>query len=520
MASGAAQELQLVIVHGTLTRALILFLVPLLLLLLIRRCLLSLASSTSTSSPSPPGKLPVIGHLLHLVGSNKPPHVSLRDLAVAHGRDGVLVLQLGAVATVVVSSPSATEGVLRTQDHVLASRPWSPVADIIFYGLTDVAFAPYGEHWRQARKLITTHMLSARKVHSFRHGRHQEVRIVVDKIRCAASSMVDMSEVLGAYTNDVVCRAVLGDSHREKGRNKLLRELIEINVSLLGGFNLEDYFPSLAKVELLRKIICAKANKVSKRWDQLFDKLIDEHQQEASSLSHSHHDEGTADFIHVLLRVQKEYGLTRDSIKAILLDMFEAGIETSYLVLQHAMAELMVNKHVMTKLQTEVRTCTKSDMVTEEDLNNMSYLKAVVKETLRLHPAVPLLVPHLSTADCEINGYSIPSGTRVIVNAWALARDPTLWQRAEEFMPERFLEGGPEAAVDMKGKDYQFVPFGSGRRICPGMNFGIATVEIMLANLMYHFDWELPIGGAVDMTELFGLSLRRKEKLILVPKIH
>ncbi|KAL6900812.1 hypothetical protein ACP4OV_005488 [Aristida adscensionis] len=549
MALGAAHYLQLAVVHGTLTQTLLLLLLPLLLLLLVAR----LASTTTTAAtsgrrrrnkllrrrhrdepepsqlpPSPPSKLPVIGHL-HLVGSH--PHVSLRDLAAEHGSGGLLLLRLGAVPTLAVSSPAAAEAVLRTHDGVLASRPWSPVADLLFYGLTDVAFAPYGEQWRQARKLVTTHMLSARKVHSFRHGRQEEVSLVVAKIRDAAASAsgttVDMSELLGAYTNDVVCRAVLGESHREGGRNRVFHELSEMNVSLLGGFNLEDYFPALARLELLTKLICAKAKRVSNRWDQLFDKLINEHAGGKPS-SRDQEDDSAADFIHVLLGVQKEYGLTRDTVKAILMDMFEAGIETSYQVLDYGMAELMINKHVMTKLQTEVRRrCTpagkKLDMVTEEDLSSMPYLKATVKEILRLHPPVPLLVPHLSTADCEINGYLIPSGTRIMVNAWALGRDPTSWDRPEEFVPERFLEGGSATTIDMKGKDFQFLPFGSGRRICPGINFGISTVEIMLANLMYHFDWEFPTemknsGGGIDMTELFGLTLRRKENLLLVPK--
>ncbi|PUZ49756.1 hypothetical protein GQ55_6G004100 [Panicum hallii var. hallii] len=422
-----------------------------------------------------------------------------------HGRDGLLLLHLGSAPTLVVSSPSAAEAVLRTHNHVLASRTWSPVADIIFYGLTDVAFAPYGERWRQARKLLTTHMLSAKKVHSFRHGRLEEVRVVLARIRDAAATAprtaVDMTGLLGGYTNDVVSRAVLGESHREGSRNRLFGELSEINVSLL-----------LAKLELLRKLICAKAKRVHRRWDQLFDKLIDEHQRErkrASSSQHEQQEEITdQDFIHVLLSVREEYGLTMDGVKAILVDMFEAGIETAHL--------------------KEVRRCAPAgnDMVVmEEDLSNMAYLKAVVKETLRLHPPVPLLVPHLSIADCEVNGYPVPSGTRVFVNVWSLGRDPVYWERPEEFMPERFLEGGCAVDVDMKGKDFQFLPFGSGRRICPGINFGVATVEIMLANLMYHFDWDLQdemegAGKGVDMTELFGLTLRRKEKLILlVPKM-
>ena len=205
--------------------------------------------------------------------------------------------------------------------------------------------------------------------------------------------------------------------------------------------------------------------------------------------------------------------------------MFAAGTDTSSLVLEFAMAELMRNPQQMAKLQGEVRKHTPEgqEMVEEEDLASMPYLRAVVKETLRLRPPVPLLVPHLSMADCIVNGYHVPSGTRVIVNAWALGRDPESWEKPEEFMPERFVDGGSAAAgVDFKGNHFQFLPFGAGRRICPGLNFGIATVEIMLANLMYCFDWQLPMGMEekdVDMTEVFGITVHLKERLMLVPSL-
>ena len=203
--------------------------------------------------------------------------------------------------------------------------------------------------------------------------------------------------------------------------------------------------------------------------------------------------------------------------------MFEAGTATSSLVLEFAMVELMRNPYLMAKLQAEVRKNTPmgQEMVKEENLASMAYLTAVVKETLRLHPPAPLLIPHQSMADCDIDGYTIPSGTRVIINAWAISRDPKSWEKAEEFMPERFMDGGSSVDIDFKGKDFQFTPFGAGRRMCPGANFGLATINIMLANLMYCFDWMLPEGMEkedIDMTEVFGLTVHRKEKLILVPK--
>ncbi|CAL5009397.1 unnamed protein product [Urochloa decumbens] len=498
--------------------------VVLVVLVLVRR--LAATPSTTTAReqllsrlPSPPSRLPVIGHL-HLVGSL--PHVSLRDLAAKHGRRGLMLLRLGAVPTVIISSPSAAQAVLRTHDHVFASRPYSAIADIIFYGSSDIVFSPYGEYWRQLRKIATTHLLTNKKVRSYRHAREQETMLLVTKVREAAMAhtSVDLTELLNEFSNDVFCHAVSGKIFKEEGRNRLLRELGEINSALLGGFNVEDYFPVLAKLDIVKRILCAKAQDVNKRWDELLNKLIHAHESRLVS----ERDGEESDFIDVLLSVQQEYNLTRDSIKAQLVIMLEAGTDTSFIVLEYVMVELMRNPRVLAKLQSEVRTAIPKgkEIVTEDDLSGLTYLKAVIKETLRLHASAPLLVPHLSTADCDIDGYTIPSGTRVLINIWALARDPNYWESPEEFMPERFMEGGSAAHMDFKGNDFSYLPFGSGRRMCPGINFAMGMIEGMVTNLVYHFNWELApelADKGIDMTESFGVTLHRNEKLLLVPVV-
>ncbi|GJN08693.1 hypothetical protein PR202_ga26644 [Eleusine coracana subsp. coracana] len=528
----AAQQRALFILVPLLFFSLVLLPLPLL--------LRSLASSTRTRSrarrdsddplsefPSPPRRLPVIGHL-HLMGAL--PHISLAELAFRHGPE-VMLLRLGSVPTVVVSSPRAAEAVLRTHDHIFASRPRTMVADIIMYGATDSCFAPYGDHFRKARKLVTLHLLSATKVRSQRPARVEEARLVLGRIReaAAANAPVDMSEVLHSFVNDLVCRFVSGKFSQEEGRNKLFRELTDINAALLGGFNAMEYFPILARLfELFSKVACAKAKAVRKRWDQLLDKLIDDHATRLMSRDRKDDavttEQGDTDFIDVLLSLQEEYGLTRDHMKAILIDMFEAGTDTSYVTLEFAMAHLMREPHLMAKLHDEVRrTVPKGqEMVTEDDLTNMTYLKSVIKETLRLHPPVPLLIPHFSRDACNIGGYTIPADTRVIVNARALGRHQSYWEIPNEFLPERFMDGGNANNVDFKGRDFHFLPFGSGRRMCPGIHSATVTTEIMLANLMYHFDWELPVGlkkEDVDMVEVFGITVQRRQKLVLVPKI-
>ncbi|TVU13870.1 hypothetical protein EJB05_37301, partial [Eragrostis curvula] len=348
---------------------------------------------------------------------------------------------------------------------------------------------------------------------------------VIDGIRgaAAAGAAVDMSELLNKFANDMVCRAVAGrSSFRVEGRDRMLRDLIGEGMALLGGFNLENFYPRLAEVAGGALVWPArrKAQRLRRRWDELLDKLIDEHAREAAPGGGG--DQRDSDFTHVLLSVKEEYGLTRENIKAILADMFVAGTDAAYLVLEFAMAELVRHKDVMSRLQDEVRSSTHGqNFISEVDLTGMTYLKAVIKETLRLHPHSPLLLPHFSIEDCEIDGYTVAAGTTVLVNAWAIGRDPKTWDDAEEFVPERFIVEGDIEGIDFRGKDFQFLPFGSGRRMCPGINFALAAIEILLANLVHRFDWKLPKGvDSIDMTEVYRfIAVYRKEKLLLAPRL-
>ena len=197
--------------------------------------------------------------------------------------------------------------------------------------------------------------------------------------------------------------------------------------------------------------------------------------------------------------------------------MFAAGSETSATTIDWVMAEMIKNPKVMKKAQDEVRQVfNRNGSVDETCISEMKYLDCVIKETLRLHPSAPLLLPRESRDKCEINGYEIPAKTRVMINAWAMARDPRYWTDPESFMPERFLD----SSVDFRGTNFEYIPFGAGRRICPGMLFGLINVEVPLAMLLYHFDWKLPNGMKhedFDMTEMFGLTVGRKQALNLIP---
>jgi cytochrome P450 len=205
--------------------------------------------------------------------------------------------------------------------------------------------------------------------------------------------------------------------------------------------------------------------------------------------------------------------------------MLVAGTDTSYTLLEWAMAELINHPTEMRKLQDEIRAAVGSSSggVTEDDLPRLPYLKAVIKETLRLHPPGPLLLPRETLEDTELQGYHVPARTRVVINVWAIGRDPATWgENAEEFVPERFAADGEAEEYQKMGLDFRFLPFGAGRRGCPGVGFAAPANELALASLLYHFDWEVPGGGtasaAVDTSEVNGLAVRLKKALLLVAK--
>ncbi|CAH8388660.1 unnamed protein product [Eruca vesicaria subsp. sativa] len=216
----------------------------------------------------------------------------------------------------------------------------------------------------------------------------------------------------------------------------------------------------------------------------------------------------------------ESFKLTIDHLKGIIQNIYLAGVDTSAITMIWAMAELVRNPRVMKKTQDEIRTCIKikhNERIDEEDVDKLQYLKLVIKETLRLHPAAPLLLPRETMSEIKIQGYNIPPKTFLVVNTWSIGRDPKHWEDPEVFIPERFID----CPVDYKGQSFEMLPFGSGRRMCPGMASAIATIELGLLNLLYYFDWRLPEEGKdMDMEEDGNITVVKKVPLELLPILH
>uniref|UniRef100_A0A0D9WSG6 Cytochrome P450 n=1 Tax=Leersia perrieri TaxID=77586 RepID=A0A0D9WSG6_9ORYZ len=466
--------------------------------------------------PPGPWQLPVIGSLHHIAG--KLPHRAMRDLARRHGP--VMLLRLGEVPTLVVSSRDAAREVMKTHDTAFASRPLSATVRALTSGGKDIIFAPYGEYWRQLRKIAVTELLTARRVLSFRPIREEEVAAMLRAVARAASAgrAVEMRAALSALVADTTVRAVMGD--RCKDRDVFLRKL-DRSIELSAGLNPADLWPSSRLAGCLSGAV-RQAEECRDTVFAILDGIIQEHLDKSGS-------GGAAgeDLLDVLLRIQKEgrlqIPLDMDAIKSVIFDIFGAGSETSATTMEWTIAELIRNPMAMKKATAEVRQAfAKEGVVSEARLSELRYLHLVIKETFRLHAPVPLLLPRECQEACQVLGYDVPRGTQVLVNVWALGRDEQYWPGGspEEFRPERFDAGEVTATVDFRGADFELLPFGAGRRMCPGMAFGLANMELALASLLFHFDWEAPgvtNPSKFDMTEGFGMTARRKANLLLHP---
>lgn len=368
------------------------------------------------------------------------------------------------------------------------------------------------------RKIFSVYLLSNRRVQTYKLLIEEEVALMIEKIKQSSSTVsgeVDLSVILKEFMLDLVLRVIHGGSFREDGLNKMLRDVMAEHIALLSEFCVGDYFPPL---RWLDKVFGwdSKLRRTFLKWEVFLNRVIENHLNTCKDRDKIYQK----DFVDVLLALQMdpatEFFLTKDSIKAVIIDTLVAGADTTHITLEWALVELVRNPEAMKKAQADVRGIAGAKPTVEEvDINQMNYLRAVIKETLRMHPPAPLLLPHLSSEDTEIDGYEVSRQTTVVINVWAIMRDPAYWEAPEEFRPERFLC----SSLDFRGKDLQFFPFGAGRRICPGMQLAVSVVEVTLANLLHRFDWELPDGfrGDLDMTEIFGITAHRKLPLHLVP---
>ncbi|XP_060186295.1 cytochrome P450 71AU50-like [Lycium barbarum] len=458
--------------------------------------------------PGPKG-IPILGHL-HLLGEN--PTQDFHKLSLKYGP--IMYLKLGLVPTYVISSPESAEKILKTYDHVFASRPHNETAQYISYGQRNLIFSKYGAYWRNMRKLCTVHLLSSQKINSFRSTRSEELALMIKSIKEVARGhghvAVDLSAQVSSLSANLSCLMVFGKKFVDEDLDKRgFKSLVQEVTTLAATPNLGDVFPFLGVIDL--QGLTRRMKDTAKVFDEFVEKIIEEH---------AHAMDQKEDFVDTMMAIMQsgvaEFQFDRRHVKAVLLDMLVASIDTSSSSIEWMLSELLKNPDIMNKLQKELEEVVGLNrMVGESDLENLKYLNMVFKESFRLHAAAPLLL-HEAMEDCMVDDFYIKKGSQVIVNAYTVHRDPNYWPEADKFMPDRFLESN----VDVRGRDFQLLPFGSGRRSCPGMQLALIIVRLVVAQLVHCFNWELPNGMQpkdLDMTEQFGIVTGRAKHLMAIP---
>ncbi|XP_047312767.1 cytochrome P450 81Q32-like [Impatiens glandulifera] len=466
--------------------------------------------------PSPSPTFPIIGHL-HLLSDL--PHRTFQELSQKLGP--VFSLQLGNRLAVIVSSPSAVEECFTKSDIVLANRPFFISGEHFGYNCTSVGEAPYGDHWRNLRRLITVEILSTTRLNCSLSIRQNEVKHLLRDLYQVSSSTfaaVNMRSRLSELSYNIIMSMTSGIKrlNMTSGIKRLNQgdfldfeeakesiNIVDEFFKLSGVSNLGDFLPILRLFDYqnYEKNLSA----LQKKMDAFLQRLIDQCRL-------SNDDNSMIDHLLVLQEKQPDY-YTNDIIKGLLLIMILAGTDTSSVTLEWALSLLVNHPEALKKAATEIDAQIGQDrLLDESDLAKLPYLHGVILETLRMFPAGPLLVPRMSSEDCKIAGFDVPHGTMLIVNAWAIHKDPDVWEEAERFKPERFEDEEAE-------KGYKLIPFGVGRRACPGVALAHRIMGLALGSLIQCFDWKrLSENELVDLNEGKGLSMPKAKPLEVMCK--
>ncbi|XP_019195210.1 PREDICTED: geraniol 8-hydroxylase-like isoform X1 [Ipomoea nil] len=478
-------------------------------------CLLAkISSSKSVGKRLPPGPvpLPVIGNL-HFLGEQ--PHKSLARLAQKYGP--VMNLKLGMLNTVVISSSAMAQQALQKQDLAFSTHRSIPNALLANnHSQFSVTLLPVASKWRALRKIMNSNIFSGNRLNTNQQLRAKKIQELI--IYCQKSSQVgeavDIGRAIFRTTLNLLSNTIfskdLTDPYSDSGKE--FKDLVWNMMVEAGKPNLVDYFPFLEKFDPqgIRRRLTGHFTKAL----DLFQDLIDERLEERKVKGNKNDDA-----LDSLLNVSQERPeeIDRTHIQHMLLDLFAAGTDTSSSTIEWAMAELLTNPEIMAKAQAELADVIgKGKPIHEADVTRLPYLQCILKETFRMHPPVPFLIPRKVEHEVNLCGYTIPKDSQILVNVWAIGRDPNIWEKPLVFKPERFQN----LEMDFRGQDFELIPFGGGRRICPGLPLAMKTVPVMLGSLLNSFQWKLDGNIApkdLDMKEKFGITIAKDCPLKAIP---
>ncbi|CAK9317102.1 unnamed protein product [Citrullus colocynthis] len=460
--------------------------------------------------PTPFPSLPILGHL-HLL--NKPIYRTLYNISNRYGP--VVFLRLGSRSVLIVSSPSLAEECLTKNDIVFANRPRLLISKCFGYNSTNMIWSSYGNHWRNLRRICTVEILSTHRLHMLSIVRFEEVWSLIQRLVKCENEIVNMKHAFFDLTFNLMLRMIVGkrfygDDVDDVDEAKLFRELQAESIQLSGKSYIGDFIPLMAWLgfgSTLEKEMMDCQN----RRDVLMQSLIEQHRERRTTkLDDSFRDGRKKTMIEVLLDLQESEPeqYNDETIRALILLMFVAGTETSGSIMEWALSLLLNHPQILKKAQTEIdNQVGHQRLIDESDMAHLPYLRGIINETLRMYPPAPLLAPHESSEDCFVGGYHIPRGTMLYVNIWAIQNHPGIWAHPRKFDPDRFNQ------LDTENYKFNLMPFGLGRRGCPGEGLGLRMIGLVLGSLIQCFDWERPSDELVDMTEGIAVTMPKAQHL-------
>ncbi|GAA0176352.1 oxygenase [Lithospermum erythrorhizon] len=486
-----------------------LMLVPLLLVPLLLIIFKNSNKLFSTSSKLPPGPTPwpLIGNIHQLGNMN---HVSLANFAKIYGP--IMSFKLGHKPLIVASSPSIAMEILKKQDLVLSGRDAPRAFPYSRKELNQISMwtEEYNETSKYLRSLCKVELFSGKALTSQECLRATKVLEMVEFLKAREGEVVNISQLAFATNFNLLGNILLSKdliNLEEEIENNSTKILLRRLIDVASVPNLADLYIAFSELDLqgIRK-------KTKGLWQEawsIWEPIVEERRNNI----HGNKDFKYQDFVDTLVG-QK---FTNDGINQILMELFFAGSDTTTSTIEWMMSELIKNPRVMNNLRKELEKEIGQDTsIKESQLLHLPYLQACLKETLRLHPSAPLLLPRRAIEMCQVMNFTIPKNAQVLVNVWAIGRDPIVWEEPLEFKPERFLN----SPIDFKGNDFEFLPFGSGRRMCPGYTMAARQIPLVIALLIQNFDWSLPKEeqpNMLDMKEKFGITLQKQQPLLLIP---
>ncbi|KAL6545588.1 hypothetical protein OROGR_009462 [Orobanche gracilis] len=460
--------------------------------------------------PEAKGGWPVIGHLRFLSGPELP-HIVLSNMADMYGP--IFTIRLGVYRALIVSSWEGAKECFTTNDVVLSNRPKTAAIRHMGYNFAMFGFSAYGSYWRRLRMISMFHLLSNSKIAELGNVFELEIRAMIRKLYESSSSSraekathADMKKIFGEMTLGLMLRIILGRGGEDRrdtdaaGVGQKLRDKINEFFRMMGELTVPDVVPFLKWLNYI-----GGTNEDSfKKTGMEMDRILQAWLEDRKTCNHSGFMAEMMVAAHEVAGEFPQYDA--DTItKATCQTMIFGGAAMTMVTLTWALSLLLNNRHIIERAQHELDTHVGPHrQVKASDIENLVYIQAIIKETFRLYPPSPLLPPRESTGDCTVGGYRVEPGTRLIVNVWKLHRDHRVWVDPLEFRPDRFLTSHKD--FDVRGRHFELLPFGAGRRICPGIGFALQLTTHALASLLHGFDIETVSDEAVDMTGSLGAT--------------